>query len=208
MTYFQFGNLSVPAIWIATIAALFIASVLNRLISGKKTSDWFWNGFFLYFLIWKLSYIVLHLDMFLDMPLSIVYFNGGKTGHIMGLAGLSIYLVMRAPKKFPSIYQEASRLFLLFFMCYQAGMNLLEGNHIEALGHLIILGGFLVFLHSLRKKGNVISNQMFIFIMLLVVLMMSFFQSILAWEPLTFIWLGLIIWFLCQKTDKEESHFE
>lgn len=208
MNYFQIGNLSAPTVWIAAVSALLIASILNRVFTGIKTSDWFWNGFFLYFLIWKLSYIVFHLKMFLDMPLSIVYFNGGLNGHIMGLVVLSVYLVMFAFKKSPSIYKESYRLFLLYFMCYEVIMNALEKNYIEALGHLVILVSFLFYLLYSKKNENLVSGRVFILFFLIDLLMISVFQTIVSIEVLTFIWIGLTIFILSKKISKEARSIE
>lgn len=208
MTYYQFGNLSVPTVWITVLGALLITSILNRVYTGKKTSDWFWNSFFLYFLIWKLSYIIFHFKMFLDTPLSIVYFNGGINGHILGLVSLSVYLVWFASKKFPSIYIESFRLFLLYFMCYEVIMNVLEKNYIEAFGHLVILTVLLLYLLFIKKNENLLSGKMFILFILLDLLIISFFQTIVSTEVITFIWIGLTLLILSKKMTKEALSLE
>ena len=191
MTYFHFGNLTIPAVWLAAPLALFIASLLHRTIAGNKVGDWYWNGFFLYFVVWKLSYILFNLNMFLDMPLSVLYFNGGTKGHILALAALSFYLLVIAVKKHPGVYKESTVIFLLYFMIYEVLISLLEKNKLEATVHLLILIGYVFFLYYLKKNGRSLANQMVILIMMVELLTFSIFNSFLSLEALTFVWIGL-----------------
>lgn len=186
MTYFQVGSLTIPAVWIAAAGALIMAALLNRAVTGEKVGDWYWNGFFYYFISWKLSYIVFNIKPFLDMPMSILYFNGGTKGHALALVILSIYLLTYSSKRFPFLYEESARLFLLYFISYQVMVGLLEKSSLEMFIHLVILSGVLL-MHLLQKK---ISNQTFLLLVLLELLIISWFASIFSMEALTVIWMA------------------
>lgn len=201
MTFFQVGSLAIPAVWIAAFGALFIAGMFNRIVTGKKVGDWYWNGFFYYFISWKLSYIVFNLNLFLDMPMSILYFNGGTKGHVFALAILSIYLLIFASKRFPFLYEESVRLFLLYFSSYKVIIGFLEKSSFEMLTHLVLLSGFLLL--AQKKKKVQISSQIFLLFILLELLIISLFGSIYSLESLTVIWMGSIVFILGMKADKE-----
>lgn len=201
MTFFQVGSLAIPAVWIAASGALFIAAMFNRIVTGKKVGDWYWNGFFYYFISWKISYIVFNLNLFLDMPMSILYFNGGTKGHVFALAILSIYLLIFASKRFPFLYEESVRLFLLYFSSYKVIIGFLEKNSFEMLTHFVLISGFLLLLQ--KKKKVQIPSQVFLLFILLELLIISFFGSIFSLESLTVIWMGSIVFILGMKADKE-----
>ena len=178
-------------------------------MTGEKVADWYWNGFFIYFLVWKLSYILFNFRMFSDMPFSIVYFNGGTKGHILALVILSIYLLIFAPKKYPSIYQECAQIFLLYFICYEVIRGFLEKNTFETFIHLTLLVGFVVlFLLSLKKTKNPLSNQLLIVFILLELLIKSSFGTALSMDALPFIWIGLIVYILRKREEMEDRLLE
>lgn len=152
MTYFNIGSLTIPAVWIAVALALAIADVLNRVILGSKVGDWYWNGFFIYFLTWKLSYIFFNLKMFLNLPFLIVYYNGCTKGHILAIAILTLYLALIAVKKYPAIYRDAARIYLFYFISYEIIRNALNRNTAEVIFQLILLAGYVSFLFYLHKK--------------------------------------------------------
>ncbi len=201
MTYFQVGSLAIPAVWIAASGALFLAALFNRALTGKKVEGWYWNGFFYYFVLWKLSYIVFNLGLFLDMPLSILYFNGGTKGHIFALAILTVYLLVFALKRFLFLYEECARLFLLYFTSYQVIIGFWDKSSLEMFIHLIVLGFFLILL-SQKKKKVLISSQILPLFIMLELLIISWFDSLLSLESMTIIWMGLIVFILAIKADK------
>lgn len=191
MSYFQIGSLSLPSIWLAVVASLFTASLFHLVVERKKVGEWYWNGFFLYFLTWKLSYILFNFNLFIDMPLSVAYFNGGTKGHLLALALLSTYLLFFAGKKDPSVYKETTLIFLLFFISYEALIHLIERNMIESIVHIILLACFIGLLFILKRKKKLITGQLFFLFLLLELFLISFFNTILSVEALTLIWLGI-----------------
>ena len=190
MNYFTIGNLTVPALWAAVLLTVFLSPFLYRLTAGRKLEDWYWNSFFLYFVVWKLSYIPFYFEMFLEMPLSIVYFNGGIKGHFLALISLSIYLIYITEKKRQPIHYDAFRIFPLFFILFETVKYALETNLTVALFSLLLLIGYAVLL--IRKKLS-FSMQVFFFMILTELFILSFFQSILSIEILTFSWIAIIL---------------
>ncbi|WP_044747089.1 hypothetical protein [Bacillus alveayuensis] len=199
MTYFQFGSITIPAVWLASIISLFLAASYSKLFLRQHAGDWYWNAFFLYFIVWKLSYIFFHFKLFLDMPLSILYFNGGTKGHFLALASLSFYLLKIAKNKHPSLSLEGANIFLLFFISYEVIINILEKNVLEASAHVIVCTSYLFLLLFFKKNNIFLSKQMFLFILFIELFLLSIFDRFLTIETSTFIWIGFTIFNLFEK---------
>ncbi|MGM9988215.1 MAG: TlpA family protein disulfide reductase [Bacillaceae bacterium] len=57
------------------------------------------TGLFIHLFVWKLSYIPLHLQAFIDVPLSALYFTGGKVGFISSLLATLLYFIYKSPNQ-------------------------------------------------------------------------------------------------------------
>lgn len=203
MTYFHIAKLTVPAVWIAVLVALIASPILHRVLYNKNISDWYWSAFFLYFIVWKLSYILFNFHLFLQTPLSILYFNGGIKGHIIALASLSVYLLFFAARKYPFVVKEAPLMFLFYFFFYEITVSSLEKNATESILHVVLL---VIFLLLFKKSGKLSIKQLFILSILLEILIISTFRSAYSIESLTFIWIGSIFLFLTKKKIQEGLH--
>lgn len=202
MSYFNIGSLTIPAVWLAVLLSLFMTSLLYRFASGRKLEDWYWNSFFLYFLVWKLSYALFHFKMAIEMPLSIVYFNGSTKGHFLALVSLSVYLIYIAGKKHQTVFRDAFKVYPLFFIGFEVTKYALETNFPAAMASLALLIGYAVFL---KKKNECFSIKAFTFLFLFELLIISFFQPILSLEILTFGWLAFILYILSNGDRKNLS---
>ncbi|WP_416143846.1 hypothetical protein [Planococcus koreensis] len=127
MTLYQIGSITMPAVWIATLIALAVSAVAWRIISGEKIGEWYWNAFTLYFLVWKASYILFNFEEFMNFPMSVLYFNGGASGHMLALAALAVYLWM-AVKKHAALSRDALPVLLLFLSDLKLRLPCLNSN--------------------------------------------------------------------------------
>ncbi|MCM3693413.1 hypothetical protein [Neobacillus niacini] len=208
MSYYQIGNFSLPSLWLAVLTTLFGASLLYKLLTGAKVGEWYWNSFFLYFLAWKLSYILFNITMFIDLPLSILYFNGGTKGHFIGLTLLSLYLLFLAGKKHPGLQKEAGSIFLLFFFTYEVISKLLEMQWIEVFSHFVVFAGYIVLFLFLKRKSKPITGPIIIVLILIELLLFSIFSTLFSFKALTLTWIGLTVLSLFKKMDKEAELLE
>ena len=202
MTLYQIGNITMPAVWIATLIALAVSAVVWRAISGEKIGEWYWNAFTLYFLVWKASYILFNFEEFLDFPMSVLYFNGGASGHMLALAALSAYLWM-AVKKHPGLYRDALPVLLLFFVGFEAALAMLEQQWAASVLHTILFVSIAAFLYASRKRAIAGSTQIYILFVLAEGLILSLFQPFFSIEPLTFSWLALTAFALARFRKSE-----
>lgn len=198
MIYFQLGSLNVPALWLVAFLALVVSFFMCRAI-GNKIGEWYWNGASLYFLVWKLSYIPFNFELFMETPLSLIFFNGGTKGHFLALAFLAVYLLFIAGKKHPNIYVEAPQIILLYFFSYDVGINLLEKNITETVVHFSVLAGYVVILVMLKRKRIPYINRILLLMVMVELLILSIFQSIFEKESLTFLWMGITTLLISKK---------
>jgi hypothetical protein len=206
MTYIQLGSLMIPSAWITVFLSLFITPVLFKGLFKKKVEDWYWNGFFVYILTWKVSYILFNLMLFLETPVSILYFNGGMKGTILALVVLSLYLFFVARKKYAAIVGESGQVFLMFLLSYGLINSIVEGRSTEAILHFIVLTGYFLILYFKKVEKMLILTQVYVVIIMLDLLITSVFQSLFTLEVLNFTWIGITILILISK--KGEKRYE
>lgn len=94
MNYITFVNMTISVSLLVMVIVLMVLPVVYKLVTGQTIPSFFWDNIFLYFVIWKLSYIVIYPKLFLEMPLSILYFHGGSTGKVLGLIFVFLNILM------------------------------------------------------------------------------------------------------------------
>lgn len=99
MHYFLIGNATIPSTWVALVAGFIVSYLAVRFRFGKVIADTLVDAIFYFILIWKLSVIVTQFGNVIKSPLSILYFNGGRVGVILGLLGASIKIISEMNKK-------------------------------------------------------------------------------------------------------------
>ncbi|MDQ0273942.1 hypothetical protein [Cytobacillus purgationiresistens] len=199
MSYVQIGNTSISLTWVAVLVSFFLVIILYRLITHNKVSDWFGNSLFLFFIIWKLSYIPLNFKLFIDTPLSIIYFNGGLKGLIFAVVTVTVYLIYLSKNKAKHIRTEGHIVFLIFYLSFIPFKLILE---FKSIGILILLIPLLLMFFLFKYKQNIsttLSNQLYIIFFLIGILMSSLFDNLLSTEFISIMWLGLIIYILGLK---------
>ena len=154
MKWYTIGPLSFPASW-AAIGTAFLLTSLYFVIQRKKAvADDMGNAFFIFFLIWKLSVILLQFSTVIKNPLMILYFNGGWKGYALGMAGAFIYLCVKVLQNRlnSSLLVEA---WMFSVLVYELAFYLLNARHI-LMGSIHILGAILFFLWTRKKAGQTI----------------------------------------------------
>ncbi|WP_342526033.1 hypothetical protein MKY84_10925 [Chryseomicrobium sp. FSL W7-1435] len=119
--WFIIFSLTMPATWIASLLSIVAVGLTLLLQHNKKVASQFIDASISFILVWKFSVILTDFETVLDQPLSILYFNGGYIGVILGTIA-ALYTLFSFTKReknstFP-IYQLPSYFisFYLFFM--------------------------------------------------------------------------------------------
>lgn len=200
MNYLTVGRFTLPADLLAAIAAIFIGALIYRVKEKKSIGDWYWNSFFLYIALYKLSYAIFNFKMFLDTPFSLLYFNGGTEGQILGYAGIAGYLFWIARKQKSMIkITDYLHAYFLFFLLYWTGLFAFSENFIAA-GVQVLLA--LIF-GAFYLKGRQLSKEYATFFLMLEALVLSLFSNLLSVENLLIYALGVFL-LVFQSFHKEE----
>ena len=202
MTYVPIFHLTVPAVWIAVLLGAAAASLIMRFVLRNKTGEWYGNAITLYILVWKFSYILFNFDYFIDMPLSILYFNGGLYGHLLGLALVIGYLVL-AQKKHADLARQAPFAWLLFFLSYQTILQSLENNGMEAVLHASLLVVSILAIRLLVKRADVPTGLLLVLLFTFELLISSLFAPLLSWQNATVLLLAAVTIAMYMRFEKK-----
>lgn len=202
MSQIQIGNITISVVWIAVFISFLFASLILRLFR-KSSGDWLWNGFFLYFIVWKFSYALFNFTFILKNPLSLIYFDGGIKGHFLALLLLGVYLYFFV-RKTGETYEEISLVLPAFFISFELILRYLEGNILETAFHL---GLILIFLYGAwgisQKKQKLLSQWVWIFL-LSELLIINLFRPLFSPDSVTlFLFMG-ILWIIRNFLQRQE----
>ena len=157
-----------------------------RAATGQKPGEWYWNALAFYILVWKLSYIVFNWQHFLDMPLSILYFNGGLYGHLLASAWLIAYLLL-ARRKHAAVAEQAATAWLLFFLAYQSILHYFEAQLMQAALQTALLAAAIAAFRLLGKRLDVPNGLMLSAFFTVELLILSTFGPLVTWQNATLI---------------------
>ena len=202
MTYVPIFHLTVPAVWIAVLLGAAVASLIMRFVLRNKTGEWYGNAITLYILVWKFSYILFNFDYFIDMPLSILYFNGGLYGHLLGIVLVTGYLVL-AQKKHADLARQAPFAWLLFFLSYQTILQSLENNGVEAALHALLLVVSILAIRLLAKRADVPTGLLLVLLFTFELLISSLFAPLLSWQNATVLLLAAVTIAMYMRFEKK-----
>jgi hypothetical protein len=201
LNYITIGRFTLPADLLAAFTAIFIGALIYRAREKKSIGDWYWNSFFIYIAVYKLSYAVFNFKMFLDTPFSLLYFNGGTEGQILAFTGIAIYLYLITRKKENLVLvSEFLSGYFLFFLLYWTGLFAFSEDFIAA-GLQAIL--FIVFAAFYFKKVKLNMEYAILFLMV-EALILSLFSELLALDNLLIFALGLYL-IMFQRFKKEDA---
>nr|WP_198044812.1 TlpA disulfide reductase family protein [Lysinibacillus timonensis] len=189
MTYIQLGNVTLQIEWGAVILALLLLMLADKLIY-KKSSTPVQDSIFYYIIVWKCSYIIIDFRMFLENPMSSLYFNGGTIGHILGIVAAVFILLFKAKKYNDEIdLFEWLNSFLGFYLLFEASKYLLVGNWIIGT-MLIVIYGFVSY--AIKKHNNSDSSWLLMLILVNSILL-AYEQKIFSVEGWTFVIIVIIL---------------
>jgi hypothetical protein len=200
LNYITLGRFTLPADLLAAFAAIFIGALIYRIKEKKSIDDWFWNSFFIYIAIYKLSYAIFNFKLFIDTPFSLLYFNGGTEGQILAFLGIAIYLFWLTRKKGNTIKADDYLPgYFIFFLLYWTGLFAFSQDFLAAAIQAILLVLFILF----YLKNIKLTAEYAILFLMLEALILSLYSNLLAVENLLIFALGIYL-IIFQRFNKEE----
>ncbi|MQR94953.1 redoxin domain-containing protein [Fictibacillus phosphorivorans] len=102
--YLTIGSFPVKMVWLAILGSALIAYgilfvKIRKEPDKKQLLDVLSNAAGIFLLVWKFSYAILHPLLIIKHPTSILYFNGGETGIVLGIIGSILYILGAASKR-------------------------------------------------------------------------------------------------------------
>ena len=91
--WYSIRTLTLPATAVALLITFFIVWLILRLQFSKKWSELYSDAIFTFIIVWKLSLLVTDFKTVVNNPITLLYFNGGTMGVLLGaiVASLQIW---------------------------------------------------------------------------------------------------------------------
>lgn len=143
--YFIVGSATIPSSWVALMIGFLVAYIMIRLKYGKQLSELLVDAIFYFILVWKLSVILTQFGNVISSPLSILYFNGGRVGVILGIlvAGIKVLVALKKNKIKLNDIQALFLGVVIIQTVYQIVMVLL--NEATVLIQVMTISSFVLF---------------------------------------------------------------
>lgn len=90
--WFSIRALTLPATAVALLVAFFIVWLVLRVQFSKKWAGVYGDAVFTFIVVWKFSIIVTDFKVVIAQPFSLLYFNGGTIGVLLGVMAASLQL--------------------------------------------------------------------------------------------------------------------
>lgn len=131
---------TMPSSWVSFLGSLLIVGIIIRFLFRKELASIYVDAVLTLILTWKFSVIVTDFSIVIRHPLTILYFNGGMIGFIIGL----LFMFASLWKKLRSrgfLEKDLHALFLSSILCqsfYQILMAFLNDAFLWQKGLTII----------------------------------------------------------------------
>lgn len=203
LDYLTIGHYSIHTELLALFLSILLVSILYKSLMKTALHDWYLNSFLLMIAIYKGSYILFYFNLFLDTPLSIIYFNGGWKGWLLAYGGLILYLLLSRKSKM-WIRLEFRSAYLLFLFTYNGLLQVFDLNLLASGIHIIMLFTLMLAFKWDKTFNPRYSKQMFFVYLLIETLLISLYANLLNLQTLLMIIVGIIMVFV--KNDLKEEN--
>ncbi|WP_146552384.1 hypothetical protein [Rummeliibacillus sp. SL167] len=126
--WYNIKSLTMPSTWVSFLLSIVIVGLILGILYKKEVVSIFVDAMLELILIWKFSVIVTDFSLVIKHPLTMLYFNGGMIGLIIGM----LYMLLTLWKKLRRrgfIEEDLQSLFLASILSqsfYQIWMAILN----------------------------------------------------------------------------------
>lgn len=173
-TYLLIGNVSIPFTWIAFLVASVITVITLTIVFGKGIANVFSDYLFTFILVWKFSVIITDLNVILQSPWTLLYFNGGHIGVICALVAVGLHIIYHLYRQNVQVQQLYALSIgaiqlqsLLQMMLVMMQEELMLTRIITSIGYGMILFLIIRFknhIQSMVRETNIIYFMAFLFL--------------------------------------------
>ncbi|MCM0626409.1 hypothetical protein M5J14_18090 [Lysinibacillus sp. OL1_EC] len=93
--WYSIRTLTLPATAVALLITFFIVWLILRLQFSKKWSELYSDAIFTFIIVWKLSLLVTDFKTVVNNPITLLYFNGGTMGVLLGVIVASLQILRK-----------------------------------------------------------------------------------------------------------------
>ncbi|MET3682239.1 hypothetical protein ABID56_000318 [Alkalibacillus flavidus] len=165
----QVGPLNIYIPYLFYIGAILLSTFIGALVYrrmhdgsiSKKPADIVIEYWFVFLIVWKLSYFLKHPSDLVNNPLTIIYFDGGLIGIILGFIALGLYWV-RQNKRFdtPYLWQAMwSVVAIVILLIAQQGVTFIYGVTLSAIIEIL---SYIVILYQYAFRPNTLKLTLII----------------------------------------------
>lgn len=132
--WYSIRTLTLPATAVALLITFFIVWLILRLQFSKKWSELYSDAIFTFIIVWKLSMLVTDFKTVVNNPITLLYFNGGTMGVLLGVivASLQIWRKRQSLQLEEKEMIAGSWAIILTQSIYQMLAVLLNDNNISS----------------------------------------------------------------------------
>lgn len=93
--WYSIRTLTLPATAVALLITFFIVWLILRLQFSEKWSELYSDAIFTFIIVWKLSLLVTDFKTVVNNPITLLYFNGGTMGVLLGVIVASLQILRK-----------------------------------------------------------------------------------------------------------------
>lgn len=182
--WYTIKALSLPSSWIAFLSSMLIVGLILWRLYRKDVASIYVDAVFTLILIWKFSVIVTDFSIVIKYPLTILYFNGGMIGFVIGM----LFMLATLWKKLRSsglLEEDLHALFLSSILCqsfYQIMMAILNDASSWQKGLTIISFSCWIMIAFWKRNEGIIWHRQLLVLFFFSHMLLASLQPLGVWQ--------------------------
>ncbi|MGM9965863.1 hypothetical protein CW357_03475 [Rummeliibacillus sp. TYF005] len=205
--WYTIKALSLPSSWIAFLSSMLIVGLLLWKVYRKEVASIYADAVLTLILVWKFSVIVTDFSIVIKHPLTILYFNGGMIGFVIGM----LFMLATLWKKLRSrgiLEEDLQALFLSSILCqsfYQIMMAILNDAFLWQKGLTIISFSCWIVIAFWKRNEGIIWHRQLLILFFFSHMLIASLQPLGIWQLSVLVTLLFIIFRILVQPRRNKS---
>ncbi|WP_299513768.1 hypothetical protein [uncultured Rummeliibacillus sp.] len=205
--WYTIKALSLPSSWIAFLSSMLIVGLLLWKVYRKEVASIYADAVLTLILVWKFSVIVTDFSIVIKHPLTILYFNGGMIGFVIGM----LFMLATLWKKLRSrgiLEEDLQALFLSSILCqsfYQIMMAILNDAFLWQKGLTIISFSCWIVIAFWKRNEGIIWHRQLLILFFFSHMLIALLQPLGIWQLSVLVTLLFIIFRILVQPRRNKS---
>ncbi|MGG0658266.1 hypothetical protein [Rummeliibacillus pycnus] len=182
--WYSIKALTIPSSWVALLSSFVLTGLLLWILYRKEIATIFSDAVLQLILIWKFSVIVTDFSMVIKHPLTILYFNGGMMGLILGILFMWVSLWNKLRQRGLK-EEDLQAVFVSIILCssfYQILMAVLNDAALWQKVLTITSFACWIMLALWKRKANLIWHNQLLLLFLCTYVLIATLQPLGIWQ--------------------------